>query len=62
MINYFIIKFIHIFIITFSFRILIYILKLMIVPNIILKFYLIYANLKIIKKLKKRNKIKMNKI
>lgn len=59
MINYFIIKFIPI---TFSFSILIYILKLMIVPNIILKFYLIYANLKIIKKLKKRNKIKMNKI
>ena len=59
MINYFIIKFIPI---TFSFSILIYILKLMIVPNIILKFYLIYGNLKIIKKLKKRNKIKMNKI
>jgi hypothetical protein len=59
MINYFIIKFIPI---TFSFSILIYILKLMIVPNIILKFYLIYDNLKIIKKLKKRNKIKMNKI
>ena len=59
MINYFIIKFIPI---TFSFSNLIYILKLYDCSKHYFKTLFNLWHLKIIKKLKKRNKIKMNKI